>query len=75
MRYVTEGAFFERPVDRLELRATAPRSSIFVTQGENDTIVIDLNHQRFNIRLASSRLIIELHTSHGDGTVYVASAF
>ena len=75
VRYVTEGVFFERPVDRLEFRSTAPRSSIFVTQGENDTIVIDLNHQRFNIRPASSRQIIELHTSHGDDTVYVASAF
>ena len=74
-RYVTEGVLYERPVDRLEFRTSAPRTSLFVTQGENDTIIVDLNHQRFHIRPANTRQIIEIHTSQSDDTVYIASAF
>ncbi|NMY39549.1 MULTISPECIES: M91 family zinc metallopeptidase [unclassified Pseudomonas] len=74
-RYVTEGVLYERPVDRLEFRTSAPRTSLLVTQGENDTIIVDLNHQRFHIRPANTRQIIEIHTSQGDDTVYIASAF
>lgn len=46
VRYVTEGVLYPRPIDRLVFRASVARASICVTKGDNDSLLIDLNHER-----------------------------
>ncbi|PAA15228.1 hypothetical protein CJU81_03270 [Pseudomonas fragi] len=72
VRYVTEGVLYPRPIDRLVFRASAARASIFVTRGDNDSLLLDLNHERYRIKPASAKQIIEIHTLHGNDTVYIA---
>lgn len=72
VRYVSESVLYPAPVDRLVFSATVPRASICVSKGKNDTLVIDLNHERYMIKPASAKQIIEIHTRHGDDTIYIA---
>ena len=72
VRYVTEGELYPEPIDRLVFRAAAARASIFVTQADDHALLIDLNHERYRIKPASAKQIIEIHTLHGNDTVYIA---
>lgn len=72
VRYVTEGVLYPRPIDRLVFRASVARASICVTKGDNDSLLIDLNHERYRIKPASAKQIIEIHTLNGNDTVYIA---
>ena len=72
VRYVTEGVPYPSPIDRLVFRASAARASICVTKGDNESLLIDLNHERYRIKPASTKQIIEIHTLHGNDTVYIA---
>lgn len=71
-RYVTEGVMYAVPIDRLVFRATTPRASICVTKDKDDWLLIDLNHERYRIKPASASQIVEIHTLHGNDTVYIA---
>lgn len=75
VRHVTQSALYPIPIDRLVFTATTSRASIFVTKGDQDTLVIDLNHERYQIKPASVKQIIEIHTGHEDDTVYVVDSF
>ena len=75
VRHVTEGALYPTPIDRLVFTASSSRASIFVTKGDQDTLLIDLNHERYQIKPASAKQIIELHTGHEDDTVYIVDSF
>ena len=72
VRLVTEGSLYPHPIDRLVFRALAARASICITKADNDALLIDLNHERYRIKPASPQQIIEIHTSHGNDTVYIA---
>ena len=72
IRYVTEGVLYPTPIDRLVFTATSPHASIFVTQGSHDTLTIDLNHERYSVKPASDKQMIEIHTRNGHDTVYIA---
>ena len=71
IRYVTEGVLYPTPIDRLVFTATSPHASIFVTQGSHDTLTIDLNHERYSVKPASDKQMIEIHTRNGHDTVYI----
>lgn len=75
VRYVTEGVLYPTPIDRLVFAALSPQASIFVSKGSNNTLLIDLNKERYRVKPASTKQIIELHTRYGNDTVYIADTF